>query len=394
MNVNARGFYLSGLVKAINQDFFGAINDFTSAIELDKLSAEIFIRRGQARMQTNDTLQVYEAHGDFFEAIIIEPQNAEAIAGLGGSRLLIFPNNIDGLKDLAKASKIETSEGSYWNIGIAKYYQGDYMEMINAFNNYIIFENPKNEWLGEAYYFKGLAYISMNDYRGAIINFSLALSNNANINYHEALFNRAVAYSFINETQEAIKDYTRFLAIKPNNLDALINRSKLFSISQDYEAELTDLQSAIILDPSNIDLLARLSDCLIESKKYDEAISQLTLLIYLQPDVMEHFQNRGVCYLAKQRYSDAINDFDNFIKADKSFGYAFYCRGMCHFFLENKQACNDWKTAYDLGFSEAKTLMDKHCVYKSELGIDIGDDSWISLEDLARLSKCQTNEDE
>lgn len=381
-NSKALNHFNRGMQKSVQNDFYGAIEDFSNAISAAQNYTEAYIKRAQAKCSTMEISQILDAYSDYDKAVSLEPFNTEALNGRGALMIQLSPESPDGLNDLEKAAKIDPLTCSYWNIGTAKMQMKDYDGMLRAFQDFIEIERPKDSRLGEGYYFIGVALQNLKQWDKAIENFSKAITNKASLNYYWAFFNRAVSYSQINKVDEAIIDYGKVIELKPDMSDTYINRSKLLLAKDLDEQAIQDLIKALSLDKDNIEITEELAMQLVFNKKYGEALTYYTRLIKLHPDAAQHYQNRGACYLGLQKYKQGISDFNKAIKMNSSGGHAFYYRGVCHFYLENDQACDDWKIACDKGCKEAKPWMDKHCKYEEKHGIEIGDGLWISLDDI------------
>ena len=87
-NVYARNsafFYNRGSDKAKKGDHYGAITDFTKAIEIDPQNDDAFYNRGNSKMELND---YYGAIADYTKAIKIKPaSDAYYNRGLSKSNL-------------------------------------------------------------------------------------------------------------------------------------------------------------------------------------------------------------------------------------------------------------------------------------------------------------------
>ena len=68
-------FFRKGNEKFKHQDYYGAIKDFTQAIQLDKSRDDLYYARGTARIKTKDYLNAID---DFSKAIELNPNNAKA----------------------------------------------------------------------------------------------------------------------------------------------------------------------------------------------------------------------------------------------------------------------------------------------------------------------------
>ncbi len=89
-------------------------------------------------------------------------------------------------------------------------------------------------------YIKGLIYVSLQQPDSAIISFSKCIAND--LKNKDAYYNRALAYSQINEYEKAIRDLTIVLGYEPSHKLALQSRANLKYIIKDYVGALADIQ--------------------------------------------------------------------------------------------------------------------------------------------------------
>ena len=89
-------------------------------------------------------------------------------------------------------------------------------------------------YLSEPYFFRGLAKLNLDDYEGAIQDYSKAIELNPN--YFHAYMYRGVAWHNLRKYEEAMADYAQAIALEPRDAYVYANRGIT-------EAETTNILS-------------------------------------------------------------------------------------------------------------------------------------------------------
>ena len=96
--------------KAENGDHYGAISDYTKAIELDPKDADWYFNRGYSKGELKDH---YGAISDYIKAIELDPKYADAYVNRGIEKELI--EDIKGAcADWRKASDLGVEDAANW----------------------------------------------------------------------------------------------------------------------------------------------------------------------------------------------------------------------------------------------------------------------------------------
>lgn len=173
-------------------------------------------------------------------------------------------------------------------IGRNALYFEDYVLSIQYFNQ-VIRVKP---YLAEPYFFRGVAKLNLEDYKGAEEDCTLCLERNPFIiNAYQA---RGIARQNLGDYQGAIDDYVEGLRFSPENRTFLINKAIA-------EAQL---------------------------KKMDEAEQSFEMLIRLHPSFYNGYLTRGQFYLEKGDTAQALKDMDKAIELDKYLPYAYAQRAI------------------------------------------------------------------
>ncbi|XDD52109.1 tetratricopeptide repeat protein [Leptospira sp. WS92.C1] len=127
---------------------------------------------------------------------------------------------------------------------------------------------------------------------------------------------------------EAIEFYSRDLDVNPDNPSSFNNRGLAKSRSGDKEG----------------------------------AIGDYTQALEIRQDYATAYNNRGFAKIKIADYQGAIQDLSFAIQFEPKYANAFNNRAVaCWAIKEKKNACEDWKRAYDLGHIEAGRSYQKFC---------------------------------
>jgi len=99
---SAEGYFDRGNSKYDLQDYRGAIQDYSKAIELDPSNADAYYNRGNAKRKLQDYRGAIQ---DYSKAIELDPSKSEAYGNRGLAKY--FLNDIDGAcLDWSKAGEL------------------------------------------------------------------------------------------------------------------------------------------------------------------------------------------------------------------------------------------------------------------------------------------------
>lgn len=177
-------YYNRGCTKELLKDFYGAIEDYTLAIDSKASNCqEAYFKRGylkQYKIKDNEG-----ALFDYNKAFDLNYQTPEIL--YHRSKLL---NDLDALRDLNDAEKQgygKANSNLYFELYYRKLNLDDYAGGIIALDQYIN-ANPLHGKvsISNAYHLKGFLYLYQNEFEFAIKNFdnSIALNNNNPDSYY------------------------------------------------------------------------------------------------------------------------------------------------------------------------------------------------------------------
>ncbi len=138
----------------------------------------------------------------------------------------------------------------------------------------------------------------------------------------------------------AIKDFSRALAINPNYIDALINRGSAYSQLGRFNDALIDFNHALQFEKKDPELYNKRGEVYIQNNMYDQAIKDFTAAVVLNPMFSDAYLNRGRAYSEKGMPDEAMADFNHAIKADSDHSFGFIDRAAPGLSVDDDTASN------------------------------------------------------
>jgi len=241
--ITTEEYFNRGLSKYYLKDYYGAILEYSRAIDLNANFAEVFLNRGVAKYELKDN---YGAIEDYTKAIELNSIFAEAFNNRGAAKGEL-KDNYGAISDYTKAIELNPKDASAFNNrGLARLQLKDIYGAISDYTKAIEL-NPKD---ASAYFARGLAKAMLNDLYGAISDYS---------NVIELTPNNAVAYSMrggakgvLKDQYGAIADYSKAIELNPSDTEAYSNRGLAKQMIGDLTGGCKDWKIAIKLGDTKI----------------------------------------------------------------------------------------------------------------------------------------------
>ncbi len=241
-------------------------------------------------------------------------------------------------------------------IGRNALYFEDYVLSIQYFNQ-VIRVKPH---LAEPYFYRAVAKISLEDYRGAEEDCSLALERNPFMT--EVYRCRGVARVYLGKYDEATKDFDKGLEFAPDSKqlllckgyvsvqredyaqaikdftltvdkyphfkEAYLNRGYAYLQSEDTAAAMRDFEKTLELDKFSADGLAARGYVFYAEGDYDKSLADFDEALRIEPYRTGLYINRGLVRYKKNNLRGAMDDYDRVIQLDPYNVMAYYNRGI------------------------------------------------------------------
>ena len=279
-------------------------------------------------------------------------------------------------------------------VGRSALYYEDYVLSIQYFNQ-VIAAKPT---LAQPYFYRAIAKISLDDYRGAEKDASTAIKYNPFItNAYEV---RGVARQNLGKLKEAIEDYTTALEQLPENKGILFNKAMAEEELKDYDAAeatyatllgaypnydngyvgraklrlakgdtisaVADLDKALELNKNSTNAYVLRADIAIQSSRdFKTALDDMNEVIKLQPQYAGFYINRAFLRYNLDDYFGAMADYDYAIQLDPLNTAALFNRGLLRAEVhDNNKAIDDFSKVLDLESDNYKALYNRAILYK------------------------------
>lgn len=236
----AQDFFKSGVKKIDSGNYKGAIKDFTRAIELKADFAPAYSNRCLAYLQLEDAAHAIE---DCTQALTLAPKNTEAYLNRGLARYR-QGDYLAAIKDDTQVIHLKPEDfRAYYNRGVARSALGNHLEAIEDYDRALGQSSQlSGPLVAEIYNDRGLARFELEDFKGALSDFSVAIRINANDD--RAYYNRGCTCHRKGDYQGAIRDFTQSLQLNPANAEAYLNRGMVYYVLGEEQAAIEDLHKA------------------------------------------------------------------------------------------------------------------------------------------------------
>ncbi len=293
---------------------------------------------------------------------------------------------------LAAQAQINTDQ--VMRIGQNALYFEDYMLSIQYFNQ-VITAKP---YLAQPYFFRAIAKLNLDDFRGAEEDASLAIERNPFI--YDAYEVRGVARQNLGKVDEAIEDYNQVLEALPENKQILFNKALAEEEIKDYDSAeksfeqllsahpgydngymgraklrlsqgdtiqaLADINKTLELNKNATNAYVMRADIAIKSSKdYEQALADMDEAIKLEPRYAGFFINRAYLRYNLDDYFGAMSDYDYAIQLDPINTVALFNRGLLRSEVhDNDRAIEDFSSVLRIDNNDYRALYNRALLYR------------------------------
>ena len=145
-----------------------------------------------------------------------------------------------------------------------------------------------------------------------------------------AFYRRAIAHERNGDLDQAIRDYSEAIRLRPNYHQAFNNRAVAYRRKGDLDQAIRDYSEAIRLDQDSPGPFYNRGLAYAAKGDHTRAIGDYSEAIRLYPDYAQAFSSRGLAYVRKGDLDQAIRDFDEAIRLDREYPEAWNNRGLVY----------------------------------------------------------------
>ncbi len=277
-------YFLRGVAKYNLDDFLGAEQDFSRAIEYNPVYTMAYHYRAITRMRLGN---YDDALADFQEAIDLRPDLPGPYYSRGVT-LLLSGQYQRAAEDFSRFIRYNNRVAdAYINRGTSYLHMGDTLRAVSDYDQAIRVnrENP------DGYNRRGAVLMAQGKTREALADFDQAVACDST--YVPSFFNRAIAYSALDRPTQAIRDFDRVIELDSLSAVAYFNRAIIRSQIGDLNRALEDYNQVARYAPDNV--LVYFNRALLYSQlgEPEAAVADYTKAIELYPDFASAYLNRA-----------------------------------------------------------------------------------------------------
>ncbi len=251
------------------------------------------------------------------------------------------------------------------SVGRTALYFDDYVLSIQYFNQVI---NAK-PYLAEPYFYRAVAKLSLEDYRGAEQDCNNALSRNPFVvNCYQV---RGLARVYQAKYDDAISDFRAGLRLEPDNVSLRHNLILCLARSDRKDEAIKAADTLLASSPKYAPAMAMRSDLLWEQGDSTGALEWVNKALDVNKYDADMLHHRGVMLARLERYEEAEQDMDRAIYLDPTSSGAYITRAMVRYFRDN---LNGALSDYDMSIMIDPASVTGH-YNRGNLRAQIGDDN-------------------
>lgn len=212
----------------------------------------------------------------------------------------------------------------------------------------------KEELTAEQYFNRAYAKAEVDDYEGAIADYTEAIRLNPQ--YVIAYNNRGWSHYKQGRLSEAILDFEQSIILNPQFIRAYHNRAIAFKQQGNMTKAIVNYREAILSNPQEATLYNGRGVIYLQIGELDKAILDFSKFIDLDAGSPPGYGNRGEAYFASSRFKQALSDFQRALTIDTTYKWANAGLGITQFMLENYgEAKRIWRAlvAQDVRYRDA-----------------------------------------
>ena len=266
---------------------------------------------------------------------------------------------------LCAPAKAQINTDRMMSVGRTALYFDDYVLSIQYFNQVI---NAK-PYLSEPYFYRAVAKLSLEDYRGAEQDCNNALQRNPFVvNCYQV---RGLARVYQGRYDDAISDFREGLRLDPDNRSLRHNLILCLARNGQEKEAVLATDTLIASSPKYAPAMAMRSDLLWEQGDSAGALEWVNKALDINRYDADMLHHRGVMLARMERYEEAEQDMDRSIYLNPANAGAYVTRAMVRYFRDN---LNGALADYDMSIMIDPANVTGH-YNRGNLRAQIGDDN-------------------
>jgi tetratricopeptide (TPR) repeat protein len=214
----------------------------------------------------------------------------------------------------------------------------------------------------DAAYYKGLLAFEAKEYHNAIGYYNIAI--NTRKDFLNAWNDRASAKREKGDYDGAERDYLAALALDSTQAYVCNNLGSVYRLNKNYPKALSAYNRALQINPKYVLALLNRGSTYFEGNDLKLAQRDFESVLEIDSKSSFAYNNLASIALKNKDYRKAKDLSTRAIDLDSANGAAYYNRGIARQMLrEEEGCCSDWRKAYKLGVSGAKSFINASCLH-------------------------------
>lgn len=228
-------------------------------------------------------------------------------------------------------------------IGRNALYFEDYVLSIQYFNQVI----KSKPWLAEPYFYRAVAKVNLDDFKGAEEDCTQCLQRNPF--FVQAYYARGIARQSQDDFEGAIADYTKGLEFKPGDRQMMVNMAVSYIQKKDYEGAEKVFDQLMEQYPKYAMNYMTRGAMFLEKGDTVRALDDYNKSIELDPYYAPSFGNRALVYYQKGDMKDALVDLNEAIRLNTRESGYYINRGLVRYQMNDlRGAMADYDQVIDM----------------------------------------------
>ena len=210
--------------------------------------------------------------------------------------------------------------------------------------------------------FRSIAKYSLNDYIGAVDDFTKTLEIHPL--YIRAYHYRGIVHDRLGNYASAKKDYAKAILLDPYDAELHIAMGSTKLHLNEFENAIASFDTAIIINPNNANAYINRGIAKRYLNRLDDAIIDLNKAVYYDFFNIEALVRRGIIQMEREQYQDALLDFNNALKLDNNNPIIFFNRGTVFLNIgDTISSLKDYERVNNLDENNALTYFNRAIIY-------------------------------
>lgn len=337
--------YSTGMRAYLRGDWQNVINYMQQVIDSEKNAWDAKYMIGEAYRFMGDYQQAF----DTFTGII-QDNGSFAPAFLGRARTRL-QGNIgkwqQAQSDLEQAVKLDANLGeAHLELGALYATHGlpDTAIIELDFAGSLIPDSP------QVYYYKGIAYLALNDTSSALA--AAQKANDLDITFLNSYLLLGMAYQAEGRNSASLKPMQTYTLYEKKNSQAFILLGSAYASTGDNESALEAFDNAITLDSKNADAYILRGNLYLDLQAGDKSLSDFQKAWSFNTKSFDSNMGIGMAYMVLQQYGNAyiqFNKTESLARLDAQKAELYFWRAQSLELLDQKDAAIlDWNRLLDL----------------------------------------------